>query len=98
MPLYTFIMDYRGGTYLSQVRAVSPKSAIKRWAKQLDPKPIKWFGVKAKEELLSSLREAEEWNNKFPFPTAIKDVINIWCHTALIRGHLALIDIVETAE
>jgi hypothetical protein len=32
MPLYTFFIEYRGGTYISQVRARSSPLATKAWA------------------------------------------------------------------
>jgi len=34
--LYTIVMDYRGGTYISQVDARSVAAALKVWAAALD--------------------------------------------------------------
>jgi hypothetical protein len=91
-------MEYREGTYISQVRASSPKQAVKRWARQLNPKDIWGFGANAKEQLLNDLSGTEKWNDKFPFPTPLNHVANTWCTTALVRGHVAMIHLVKTFE
>jgi hypothetical protein len=88
MPLYTFIMDYDGGTYVSQAKAPSPKSACLNWARTLDVPQIKGLGGKSHESLIAKMREAS--------PTPLDGVLNTWCATALIRGRLALINIVQT--
>ncbi len=49
-------MEYRGGTYISQTRASSPKQAVKRWAIQLNPKGIWGFG-KTTKKLLALKRQ-----------------------------------------
>ncbi len=90
MPLYTFFLDYRGGTYLSQIRASSPSKAIKVWMKRLDPASIQGMGDKSKERLIQELHNE--------VPTAIDDLERTWCCTALVQGHLILIHFVETAE
>ncbi len=54
MDLYTFIMAFRGGTYISQVYADNVKSACFEWAKQLTVNDIKYFGPTAKRELINS--------------------------------------------
>jgi hypothetical protein len=88
MPLYTFIMDYDGGTYVSQVKAPSPKSACLKWARGLDGEQIKGLGGKSHESLIAEIKDES--------PTPIHGVLNAWCATALIRGTLALINIVQT--
>jgi hypothetical protein len=96
MPLYTFIMDYRGGTYISQVRAASPRKAVWRWANDLNPKPIFGFGAKAKEQLIAELHDDEAEGEEFPI--AVGQAVNAWCYTLLIKGQLVLVNIVKTAE
>ncbi len=39
MSLYTFFLDYRGGTYLFQVRATTFHDAAKVWAEEKDFMP-----------------------------------------------------------
>ena len=88
MPLYTFIMEYAGGTYISQVPASSPKSACVKWARGLDVSQVSGVGQKSKETLIEEM--------KAEAPVAIDGLANSWCATALIRGELALINIVQT--
>jgi hypothetical protein len=90
MPLYTFFLDYRGGTYLSQVSAPSPIKALRVWAERFDPTPVPGLGPKSKEELIRAAR--------LDRPVAIDGVKKTWCSVALLRGQLALIHFVQTAE
>lgn len=52
MPLYTFIMEYVGQTYISQVKAPSPKSACVKWAQSLDVSRVKGLGGKSRQFLI----------------------------------------------
>jgi hypothetical protein len=88
MPFYTFIMEYAGGTHVSQVTASSPKSACVKWAQELDVSQVSGLGQKSKETLIEKM--------KAEAPTALSGLANSWCATALIRGELALINIVQT--
>ena len=89
MPLYTFIMEYAGGTYISQVRAASPKAAVGRWARELPADEIRDFGPASQARLVREV--AEE------VLTPVEGLSNVWCVATLIRGQLALINFVHTA-
>ena len=41
MRLYTFFLEFEGGTYISQVSAISPRLAMAEWARSLDTSQIK---------------------------------------------------------
>ena len=88
LALYTFILDYAGGTYLRQVKAGSVPAAIKKWAIGLDISYIKGIGPKAKELLIRDLGDHQ--------PVAIETLTNMWCVSCIIRDKLALIHIVKT--
>jgi hypothetical protein len=90
MALYTFIMEYAGGTYISQIRSSSPKSACVKWAQKLDDSQVKGLGLKGKESLIGQMREDA--------PVALDGLLNAWCNPALIRGKLALINLVRTEQ
>jgi hypothetical protein len=96
MPLYTFMMETRGGTYISQVRASSPRKAVWKWAEDLNPKSIYGFGAKSKEQLITELHDDE--NDGEEFPIRVPQLENTWCYTLLIHGQLVLINIVKTEE
>lgn len=90
MALYTFIMNYGGGIYTSQVRARSVKAAARKWAETFDPKPVTGFGNTGKRQLIERIDEDD--------PTALTGVIRVWYMSALVRNQLASINIIETAE
>lgn len=90
MPLYTLIMEYADGTYISQIKAPSPKSACVKWGQRLDESQVKGLGLKGKESLIERMKEES--------PLALEGMSNVWCHSALVRGKLALINLVQTAE
>jgi hypothetical protein len=87
--LYTFFLDYKGGTYVSQVRASSPLKALTAWAEALDYTKVNGLSRRARAKL------AEKMNQP---PTPVEGVKNTWCCSALIRGQLALIHFNETKE
>jgi hypothetical protein len=90
MPLYTFIMEYVGGSYVSQVKASSAKVACVKWAKALDVEKVVGLGQSSKLALVKEMREE--------IPVAIQNTLGVWCVTALLRGKLALITFVQTEK
>jgi hypothetical protein len=81
-------MEFAGGTYVSQVTAPSPKSACVKSAQNLDGSKVKGLGVKGKESLIEQM--------KADAPIALDGILNAWCQSALVRGKLALINLVQT--
>ena len=90
MPFYTFIMEYAGGTYTSQVKASSPKSACVKWAQSLEVSQVSGMGLKSKESLVEQM--------KAEAPVSLDGLANAWCRSALVRGELAIINLVRTEE
>lgn len=90
MPLYTFILDFADGTYISQVNAPSTTSACAKWAEELDITKLKGIGIKNKESLKNQMKEEE--------PQPLNGVLNTWCLSATLHGGLALINIVQTVD
>ena len=88
MPLYTFIMDYKGGTYISQVNASSVKTACKEWAENLEVSEIANFEIKGKEILIREMKSKE--------PVALEGLENVWFVSALIFNNLAAINLIKT--
>lgn len=88
MPLYTFVMDYAGGTYVSQISADSPDSAFVLGANSLEPSQIFQFGPKAKNSLVEQLKQDEH--------VALDGLLNVWCATAIVRGKLVIINLIQT--
>lgn len=91
MAIFTFIMEFRGGTYIKQVAAQNERQAVELWVKEINPNDITYFGEKSKTELQNNLSELLE------FLTRIETVQNVW-HLAysLPTGYID-IHIIKTA-
>lgn len=81
-------MDYKNGTYVGQVDASDEVTACRKWAESLNVEQISGLGIKSREVLIKELRRET--------PILLEGLINAWCVTALIRGKLAVINIVKT--
>lgn len=88
--LYTFIMEFRGGTYISQIESNSILSACKKWVKKIDVSEIKFFSDAVKAKLLLGMIDTD---NK---PTKLKGVKNVFFTGVLLGKHMAYIHIVVT--
>ncbi len=90
MALFTMILEYRGTTAISQVRAAGAKAAVQKWTKTFDYGSVLGVTAIAKSELVEGFTREE--------PVPVKDTRNVWCSTALEDGRMALLNIVRTAE
>jgi hypothetical protein len=87
--LYTFFFDYKGGTYVSQVKASSPLKALTAWAGALDHTKVDGLTHSAKNKLIDAIAE--------PL-SRVEGVKKTWCFSALLRDHLALVHFTQTKE
>lgn len=90
MALYTVILDFQGGTYVAQVHARSATAAVIAWARSRAPGEIQGLGA-------ASLKTLEQELGK-DTPVALDGLKNVWCQSALLRGKLALLNIVRTSD
>jgi len=91
MPLFTVIFEYRGGTYIAQVKAKGPRQALTRWAKELSPKIVARLGARAKASLVRVLAERSDG---LTGPTALAGLPNVWCAGFPVPG--GLVNLVRT--
>lgn len=89
MFLYTIILEFRGGTYISQVRAISEKTAVDQWAQSLDENVSEV--ALADRKKLSAEFEIED-------PVPLNGTTNAWCTSALVNNDLALLNIIKTDD
>jgi hypothetical protein len=88
MALFTVILEFDGGTYISQFQASSPHDAAVKHAGYL-------LGLKRMSTPSIRRRLAESLS--LERPVAIEGVRKVWCSSASVRGKLALVNIVATA-
>ena len=89
MALYTFVLEYDGGTYVSQVLAASKDEAPAAWAASLWPGQVRGM----RETNLLELRSGITSHS----PVPLDGLVNAWCASCLVRGRLALVNVFETA-
>lgn len=90
MAKYTVIMDWEGGTYINQSLGDSVHQAVCRWAESLDVAPIEGMGPASKFQLIAGVHDDDG--------SPLLGLSNVWCYCAVIRGKLALINVVRTDE
>ena len=90
--LYTFFLDFRGGSYISQVEADGVVMAAHCWALSLDVKAITGMGPAAKTALIRAMVDPSLT------PAGVVGMTNVWCHSVVVRGHLCLVNIVKTSK
>lgn len=88
MKKFTFIAEFRNGTYISQYEASNLIEALFIWAENLD---LQYFTSKVKNKIQEKAREEDF------FPVPVKTVDNVWCSSYVIFRSLLLLNIVETA-
>jgi hypothetical protein len=89
MALFTVVLDFAGGTYISQFRAVSVRAAAAKHASKL-------VGNKALCTLAIRRRLGDGLSAEKPI--AIAGVRNVWCCSASVGKKFALVNFVATAE
>ena len=88
MALFTFVLEFAGGTYASQLRARSARRAVTLYRSELvRNKAVSSLSVRRR---LSDALSAER-------PVALDSVRNVWCCSTSVGKKFALLNIVATA-
>lgn len=90
MDIYTFIMEFRGGTYISQVKENDVNTAMILWSKSLQLTQVKFLGRKGILELQDEIKSES--------PTRIGDVDNVWFFCLRIKSGLLMVNVIKTAK
>jgi hypothetical protein len=88
---FTVILEYRNGTYISQVLASDPREALQRWARSSELLAIKALGTIARRRLVANVEDMAHEDG----PTPFSGLVSAWCAGMLIPG--ALVNIIKTA-
>ncbi|MDC7685223.1 hypothetical protein PQU92_18220 [Asticcacaulis sp. BYS171W] len=91
--LFTFVVEYDGGTYISQLQAEDVGAALLLWCDKFAdsediPKKTRKLSKTVREDIIEHEGEA----------VLLNGLQNAWCISALRKNKLALINIVKTAE
>ena len=99
MKFFTFIMEYKGGTYLSQVQSRHLYEVLEKWATSLDIDAVEGMIALSREAILEDIKHEDEQ------PIAIVGLINTWsCCVQTTTADLpteddiALLHIVQTEK
>lgn len=90
MDIYTFIMEFRGGTYISQIKGANISAAMVLWGQNLDLAQIKFLGEKGKLELQTELTNES--------PTKTEGVENVWFFCLRIKPGFLTVNVIKTAK
>ena len=90
MHLYSFILEYMGGTYISQIEAIDHHQAIRLWLMNLDVEGIENFSLKDKSILIKDDFEDED-------PTPLNGLKNIWFFLVHKKG-VGYVNFVKTKK
>jgi hypothetical protein len=89
MPLFPVLLEFDGGTYVSQLRSASANGAIRKYsAELLENRSL--CTSRLRKRLSSAIAEED--------PVAIRGIRNVWCCSASIGDKLALVNIIETSD
>jgi hypothetical protein len=86
--LYTCILDFKGGTYITQVNVPAIDQALSAWVETVDTTKIEGLTTSMKKQLMSEIAVEK--------PSMIEGVKNVWCTTFLLEENLALVNLIET--
>jgi hypothetical protein len=86
---YTIVLDWNGGTFLSQVHANSVDLAIRLWVGKFDPKVI---GVESLDlgKILEALSDE--------VPTPVQGLDNVWCLCFFLLSKMAIVHVIATRD
>jgi hypothetical protein len=84
--LYTMLLEYNGGTYVSQVPGNTVEVAIKKWAKAVSGHDLKSWG----------LTRAEVIRLSHDNPLPLENCSNVWCLTNSTEKSLILLNVIAT--
>ena len=89
MALYTILLDYAGGTYVAQTKAMSEGEALDSWIAKLGSGGI---GEGPSVEVANAFQDLGAGR-----PRPLEGVTSVWCSSAVGKQGLALVNIVKTS-
>lgn len=94
--IYTFIMEFRGGTYISQVKSISLEESMEDWINKIEKerKQIYQLGLKSIEDIKEQLLGEDPYES----PVLLNGLVNVWHFTVSTRNGFGYVNIVKTEK
>ena len=89
MPLFTFVIDFRGGTYLSQNSAQNVSEASERFCEAIASDSAHPLHAQTRRSIAATLSEGSDW-------VELAGLNSVWCTSCVISDELALIHMIKT--
>ena len=89
MNLYTLVLDFHGGTYISQFEADTPAEAVAAWCQELQAEQL--LGAVSSDVAEGVMIDAIE--NRL---VEVEGLHGAWCAAATVEGNLALLNVIIT--
>ncbi len=93
--LYTYILEFKGGTYITQVLCESLDDSLSAWLTQIEKeiKEIKNIGIKTINQIRQQLK-----NNEIDKPSLLTGLKNVWYVGISTNIGFLFINIVMTVQ
>ena len=89
--LYTFIMEYLGGSYISQYESINKEQAMILWIQNLEIDQIKGFTPEDKEKIIKEGFEEED-------PSNLRGIHNTWHFIVRTKKGVGFVNFVCTVK
>jgi hypothetical protein len=93
--LYACIVDYAGGTYISQVTATDERQALLMWCDHFAESGAPESVWPLADEIRGDIVEG---TYGIDHPVALTGLLSVWCASSSYQDQFALINIVKTAS
>jgi hypothetical protein len=88
MAMFTILMEYKGGTYLSQVESGDVREAVEKWATSFNYEAVEGMTASSKEVVLEDIMHED--------PASVSGLTNTWACCIQIENDVALLHIIRT--
>ncbi len=92
MEKYTFVFEYKRGTYIKQIESGNLKEALKKWSKLINISEIAGFDSEKLEQL------QKEIQNEAESPRLLDGMDDVWCLFLRIGYSSHLLNIIATKQ
>lgn len=92
--LYTYIMEFQEGTYITQVHARDLEKSLYEWTNKLREESIEIYNLDS--ATLSEITEQIIASDTQEIPTPVKGLQNVWCLTLNTKQGFGIVNIVKT--